>query len=80
MPAKEKAMIELTKEQAQAVARSTEKPPLAVDPLGKITYALVRKELYDRLTEYDDEPWTEEEMALLAGEAGEMLDSFGKNA
>ncbi len=30
--------------------------------------------------EYDDSPWTDEEMALLATEAGDLLDSFGKEA
>ena len=29
---------------------------------------------------YDDSPWTDEEMDLLAEEAGELLDSFGKDA
>ncbi len=35
----------------------------------------------ERLTqdEYDSSPWTDEETALLAAEAGETLDSFGKH-
>jgi len=35
---------------------------------------LIRQELYDSLTEYDDGPWTDEEMDLLAVEVDAMLD------
>jgi hypothetical protein len=70
-------MIELTEEQRQAV-RGRSRPRL-VDPQTKETYVLLRTEEYERLAEYDDSPWTDEEMYLLAAEAGEMLDSFGKH-
>ena len=73
-------MIELTEQQAKAVAASPETPPTLVDPNTKTAYVLVRRDVYDRLVreEYDDSPWTEDEMAALAAEAGDMLDSFGK--
>jgi hypothetical protein len=73
-------MIELTEQQAQAVAVST--PPTVVDPKTKTAYVLVRRDVYERLTreDYDDSPWTEDEMDALAVESGQMLDSFGKEA
>lgn len=49
-----------------------------MDPTTQEAFLLVRAEDYERLGEYDDSPWTVEEMELLAAEAGEMLDSFGK--
>ena len=71
-------MIELTEQQAQAIAVSGDTPPVVVDPKTKTSYVLLRQEVYEQLAseEYDDSPWTDEEMALLAAEAGEMLDSL----
>jgi hypothetical protein len=76
-------MIQLTEEQAQAVAASGETPPTLVDPKTQTTYVLIRKELYEQLTgeEYDDSPWTPEERDALAWEAGkhagwEEMDEF----
>jgi hypothetical protein len=68
----EAIMIQLTEEQAQAVAASGETPPTLVDPKTQTTYVLIRKELYEHLTgeEYDDSPWTAEERDALAWEAG----------
>jgi hypothetical protein len=75
-------MIELTEQQARALAGSNETPPVVVDPTTKTRYVLLRQEVYEHLIDddSDDSPWTDEEMALLAAEAGEMLDSFGKDA
>jgi hypothetical protein len=36
--------------------------------------SVIRRDLYDRLTEYDDSPWTDEEMDALASEVDAMLD------
>jgi hypothetical protein len=82
MQGKEPAMIELTEQQAHALVVSGDTPPVVVDPTTKTAYVLLRQEVYERLTgeEYDDGPWTDEELALLAAEAGEMLDAFGKDA
>jgi hypothetical protein len=69
----EKTMsIELTEEQAQAVAASGDAPPTLVDPKTQTTYVLISKDLYEKLTrdEYDDSPWTAEERDALAWEAG----------
>ena len=65
-------MIELTPQQRHEL---TEPEPLAIDPETKETYVLVRKEVYERLREllYDDSPWTDEEMDLLAAEVDAIL-------
>ncbi len=66
-------MIELTPQQRHEL---TEPEPVAIDPETQETYILVRKEVYERLKEllYDDSPWTDEEMDLLAAEVDAMLD------
>ncbi len=69
-------MIELNEEQRREL---TQHEPVAVDPQTQETYILVRRAVYDRMKElaYDDSPWSDEEMEMLALEAGDMLDSFG---
>jgi hypothetical protein len=69
---KENALIELTPQQRREL---TEPEPVVIDPETRQSYVLVRKEVYDRLRElYDDTPWTDEEMDLLAVEVDRMLD------
>ena len=65
-------MIELTEQQVQAIAAAGERPPVVVDPTSQTSYVLLRRDVYERLTHdgYDDSPWTDEEMELLAWEAG----------
>ena len=65
-------MIELTETQVQAITAAGKTPPVVVDPKTKTPYVLLRQDVYERLTdpEYDDSPWTDEEMELLAWEAG----------
>jgi hypothetical protein len=43
-----------------------------VDPTTKVPYVLLRQDVYERLLDqdYDDSPWTDEEMELLAWEVG----------
>jgi hypothetical protein len=67
-------MIELTEEQRRELEKV--EPARARDPKTNATYVLVRAELYERLKEllYDDSPWTDEEMDLLAAEVDAMLD------
>jgi hypothetical protein len=67
-------MIELTQQQAQAIADSGDVPPVLVDPTTKTTYVLLRQEEYEKIIgeEYDDSEWTDEEMELLAWEAGKL--------
>jgi hypothetical protein len=69
----ERVMIELTPQQRHELA---ELEPTAIDPETKETYVLVRKEVYERFREflYDDSPWTDEEMDLLAADVDAMLD------
>jgi PHD/YefM family antitoxin component YafN of YafNO toxin-antitoxin module len=68
----EAAMIELTKQQMQALERPAATPPLLVNPRTKETFVLLRVDEYERLKEeeYDDSPWTSEERHALAWEAG----------
>jgi hypothetical protein len=63
-------MIELTEQQAQALKNPDSTPPRVVDPRTKETFVLLRVEEYDRLKvqEYDDSPWTREELQALAWE------------
>ncbi len=69
-------MIELTEQQAQALEHEEQIPPRVVNPLTRETFVLLRADEYDRLAteEYDDSPWTPEEMEILAWQAGTMLD------
>jgi hypothetical protein len=66
-------MIELTEQQSQALAGAPS-PPLLVDPSTKTPYVLLRQDVYERLLDkdYDDNPWTDEELELLAWEAGKQ--------
>jgi hypothetical protein len=65
-------MIELTEQQVQAITAAGKVPTVVVDPKTNTPYVLVRQDTYRRLTEYDDSPWTDEEMELLAWEAGRL--------
>jgi hypothetical protein len=73
MQGMEVTMIELTELQMQAITTAGKSPPVVVDPTTKTAYVLLRLDVYERLKraeEYDDSPWTDEEMELLAWEAG----------
>jgi PHD/YefM family antitoxin component YafN of YafNO toxin-antitoxin module len=67
---KEVTMIELTEQQVQALANAEATPPRIVNPRTKETFVLLRVEEYERLKEdeYDDSPWTREELEALAWE------------
>lgn len=71
MPPKMQDMIELTEEQMQAMENHTT-PPRLVNPRTNETFILLRVDEYERLKEeeYDDSPWTREELHALAWEAG----------
>jgi hypothetical protein len=70
---KEVAMIELTEQQIRALEHPEATPPRVVNPRTKETYVLLRVEEYDRLKEeeYDDSPWTREELEAMAWEVAE---------
>lgn len=45
-----------------------------VDMITQQKFMLIRRDLYERLTDYDDGPRTDQEMDLLASEVDAMLD------
>lgn len=63
-------MIELTEQQAQALEHADATPPRVVNPRTKEAFVLLRVDEYERLKEgeYDDSPWTREELQALAWE------------
>jgi hypothetical protein len=65
-------MIELTEQQIQALENPETTPARVVNPRTKETFVLLRVDEYRRLKEeeYDDSPWTREELQALAWEAG----------
>jgi hypothetical protein len=67
-------MIELTEQQLQALGSNGATPLHLVNPRTKETFVLLPLDEYQRLKEeeYDDSPWTDEEMELLAWEAGKQ--------
>jgi hypothetical protein len=66
----EVAMIELTEQQAEALELPDATPPRVRNPRTQETFVLLRADEYARLTgdEYDDSPWTREELQALAWE------------
>lgn len=63
-------MIELTDQQVQALEHSAATPPCVVNPRTKETFVLLRTDEYARLQkeDYDDSPWTRQELEALAWE------------
>lgn len=63
-------MIELTEQQAEALEQPDITPPRVRNPRTLETFVLLRADEYARLTEceYDDSPWTREELQALAWE------------
>ncbi len=63
-------MIELTEQQMQALENPEATPPHIVNPRIKETFILLRVDEYERLkeVEYDDSPWTREELQALVWE------------
>lgn len=68
-------MIELTEKQLRAMENDEATTPRLVDPRTGETYVLLRLDEYERLKEdeYDDSPWTREELHALAWEAGKHV-------
>jgi PHD/YefM family antitoxin component YafN of YafNO toxin-antitoxin module len=68
----EPAMIELTEQQVRAMEHPDTTPPRLVNPRTKETFVLLPADEYARLkeAEYDDSPWTREELHALAWQAG----------
>jgi hypothetical protein len=70
---KEAVMIELTEQQVRALENTETTPPRIVNPRTKETVVLLPVDEYERLKEdeYDDSPWTREELQALAWEASQ---------
>ena len=75
-------MIELTEELRRAVRAHPSEPVRLIDPATREAFVLLRADEYDRLSEraYDDSPWTDEEMDLLAVEDADFLGWEGMDA
>ncbi|MGH7136344.1 MAG: hypothetical protein ACREHD_11430 [Pirellulales bacterium] len=67
-------MIELTAQQRQALQEHAGQPLSMTDPATSQQFVLIARDLYDSLTQYDDSPWTDDEMDALAVEVDAMLD------
>jgi len=62
-------MIELTEQQLQALEHPDSIPPRVLNPRTHETFVLLSLDDYNRLKEeYDDSPWTREELQALAWE------------
>jgi PHD/YefM family antitoxin component YafN of YafNO toxin-antitoxin module len=61
-------MIELTEQQVEALGDAEATPPRVVNPRTKEAFVLLRVDEYERLKgeEYDDSPWTREELQAQA--------------
>ena len=68
-------MIELTDQQVDALENTERTPLRLMNPRTKQTYVLLPVEEYERLAEdeYDDTPWTKEELQALAWETGKSM-------
>jgi hypothetical protein len=66
-------MIELTEQQMQGLEKPEATPPRVVNPRAREIFVLLRIDEYERLKEqeYDDSPWTREELQTQAWEAAE---------
>jgi hypothetical protein len=66
-------MIELTEQQSQTLENSEATTPRVVNPRTNDTFVLIPVEEFERLKEgeYDDSPWTREELQTLAWEASQ---------
>lgn len=71
-------MIELTEEQRNAIRDGL---PVRLSEDGN-QYVLLRADIYERLaeSEYDDSPWTAEEMDQLRADSLTALDRYGKDS
>lgn len=67
-------MTKLSQEQMHTILAAGKTPPVVVDPTTQTRYVLMRQDIYERLKdkEYDDSPWTDEEMELMAWETGKQ--------
>jgi hypothetical protein len=68
-------MIELTEQQIRSLETGKVAPPRVVNPRTQETFVLLRVDEYERLKEqYDDSPWTREELEAQAWVMSEQTD------
>lgn len=70
-------MLELTQQQQEAVASNAVAPVRLVNPQTQETFVLLRNDEYERLTtdDYDDSPWSRDELEALAWHNAERAGS-----
>jgi hypothetical protein len=68
-------MIELTEHQVNALEKADETPLRLVNSRTNEAYVLLPLDEYERLRhdDYDDTPWTKEELHALAWDAGRYI-------
>jgi hypothetical protein len=59
-------MIELTEQQLLELSKPHSTPPQLLNPRTNEAFVLLRIDEYKQLTEYDDTPWTREELQAMA--------------
>jgi len=64
-------MIELTEAQVQELSKPHSSPPQLLNPRTNEAFVLLRIDEYKQLTEYDDSPWTREELQAAAAATAE---------
>jgi len=62
----ETTMIELTEQQVLELSKPHSSPPQLLNPRTNEAFVLLRIDEYKQLTEYDDSPWTREELQSVA--------------
>jgi hypothetical protein len=74
-------VIELTDAQVQALSQPHRSPPQAVNPRTHEAFVLLRVDQYKKLTEeqYDDSPWTREELQAVASQTAERAGWDGED-
>ena len=70
-------MIELTEQQLESLEHTEANPPRVMNPRTTETFVLLRIEEYETLRSqnYDDSPWTRDELQALAWERVKHEDS-----
>ena len=62
----ETTMIELTEQQVLELSKPHSSPPQLLNPRTNEAFVLLRIDEYKQLTEYDDSPWTRDELQAMA--------------
>lgn len=74
MKKNELAMIELTEQQFEELEKADKKPLRVLNPRTNQVFVLLPIDEYERLSDYDDTPWTREELQALAWDASDRTE------